>query len=118
MTTVHEGSTSPSMSPSTKKMSRRFSGRRPRADSHLDIIHQEAMSKIRTFLKSRSAFDVFPLSYKVVVFDTKLPVKHALNTMHAQGEQCTFQVDEVLTMTQESYLHPCMIRRNGSLREC
>ena len=76
------------------------------------------MSKIRAFLRSRSAFDVFPLSYKVVVFDTKLPVKHALNTMHAQGEQSTFQVEEVLNVTQESYLHRCMIRRNGSLREC
>lgn len=60
---------------------------RGRANSHaihLDI-HQDALSKIRNFLKTRSAFDVFPLSYKCVIFDTKLPVKQALNTMHSQG---------------------------------
>jgi hypothetical protein len=87
------------MSPSIKKMSRRFSERRGRANSHathLDIVHQEAMSKIQSFLKSRSAFDVFPLSYKVVVFDTKLPVKYALSTMHAQGECFPFQIKLVI----------------------
>lgn len=74
-------------SPATKKLHRKHSQRRARSNSHAGFVdsHHEALGKIRAFLKSRSAFDVFPLSYRFVIFDTKLTVKHALNTMHQNG---------------------------------
>jgi 5'-AMP-activated protein kinase regulatory gamma subunit len=80
----HDSPTSPSQS---LKKSRKISQRRARTGSvavYHDI-HQEALSKIRSFLKSRSAYDVFPLSYRLVVLDAKLPVKQALNIMHQAG---------------------------------
>ncbi|KAG8772540.1 AMP-activated serine/threonine-protein kinase regulatory subunit [Serendipita sp. 397] len=83
------------MSPTTPRRhtSRRFSQKRGRSNSsfntlgsggHLDP-HHEALQKIRQFLKGRSAFDVFPLSYRFIIFDTKLTVKHALATMNQHG---------------------------------
>jgi 5'-AMP-activated protein kinase, regulatory gamma subunit len=77
-----ESITSPITSPTAKRPHRKFSQRTH--SGHLDA-HHEALSKIRSFLRSRSAFDVFPLSYRFIIFDTKLTVKHALNTMHQNG---------------------------------
>jgi 5'-AMP-activated protein kinase regulatory gamma subunit len=80
----HDSPTSPTQS---IKKNRKISQRRARSGSvaaHYDI-HTEALNKIRSFLKSRSTFDVFPLSYRLVVLDVKLPVKQALNVMHQSG---------------------------------
>lgn len=41
-------------------------------------VHEAALQAIRTFLKGRSSYDVFPLSSRVIVLDTKLEVKKAL----------------------------------------
>ncbi|PVG01368.1 putative nuclear protein SNF4 [Serendipita vermifera] len=80
----YDSPTSPTQS---IKKNRKISQRRARSGSvaaHYDI-HTEALTKIRSFLKSRSTFDVFPLSYRLVVLDVKLPVKQALNVMHQSG---------------------------------
>ncbi|CAI8502919.1 unnamed protein product [Pichia kudriavzevii] len=40
-----------------------------------------ALQVIREFLKSKTSFDVLPVSYRLVVFDTSLLVKRALNVL-------------------------------------
>lgn len=40
-----------------------------------------ALNLIRDFLKSKTSFDVLPVSYRLVVFDTSLLVKRALNIL-------------------------------------
>jgi 5'-AMP-activated protein kinase, regulatory gamma subunit len=74
-------------SPITHVKKRKPSQKRVRSNSlaHYSDQHSEALAKIRTFLKSRSTYDVFPLSYRLVVLDAKLPVKQALNVMHTSG---------------------------------
>lgn len=36
---------------------------------------------MRTFLKDRSSYDVFPVSFRLIVLDTNLRVKKALDVM-------------------------------------
>jgi hypothetical protein len=77
-------------SPSTPRIKRRPSSRRPRAGSQVQIAprdaHREALQSIRTFLKSKSCYDVLPLSFKVTVLDTKLDVKKALQCLVTNGK--------------------------------
>lgn len=40
-----------------------------------------ALNVIREFLKSKTSFDVLPVSYRLIVFDTSLLVKRALNVL-------------------------------------
>lgn len=40
-----------------------------------------ALDVIRGFLKSKTSFDVLPVSYRLIVFDTSLLVKRALNVL-------------------------------------
>ena len=44
--------------------------------------HQET---IRAFLKVRTSYDVLPLSYRLIVFDTSLLVKKSLNILIQNG---------------------------------
>lgn len=48
----------------------------------LNFLPQRA---IRAFLKVRTSYDVLPLSYRLIVFDTGLLVKKSLNTLVHQG---------------------------------
>jgi hypothetical protein len=98
--------TSPTITKRASLNRKSSSQRRARANSHnvhghsggyMDP-HHEALTKIRQFLKTRSAFDVFPLSYRLVVFDTKLTVKYALNTMHQHGEYDYITTISILTI--------------------
>ncbi len=41
---------------------------------------------IRAFLKVRTSYDVLPLSFRLIVFDTALLVKKSLNTLLHNGE--------------------------------
>ena len=41
---------------------------------------------IRAFLKMRTSYDVLPLSYRLITFDTSLLVKKSLNTLILNGE--------------------------------
>ncbi|KDN50395.1 hypothetical protein K437DRAFT_221982, partial [Tilletiaria anomala UBC 951] len=47
--------------------------------------HQAALDSIRRFLRGRSSYDVLPVSFRLVVLDTKLVVKPALDVMWQAG---------------------------------
>jgi 5'-AMP-activated protein kinase regulatory gamma subunit len=48
--------------------------------------HDSALANIRTFLKGRSSYDVFPVSFRLIVLDTKLEVKKALQALLMNGQ--------------------------------
>lgn len=81
---------SPTASP---KVRRKASQRRPRAASHLPAYHQTpeaheaALTGIRNFLKGRISYDAFPISFRIIVLDTKLEVKKALQCLLNNGAQ-------------------------------
>lgn len=113
--------------PSTPSKPRRPSSslpahpRRARAASALEtpganafVLHQQGLASIRTFLKGRSSYDVFPVSFRLIVLDTKLTVKKALGVMLQTGafrrasgflcvsfSICTVAVRHRLRQTQE-----------------
>ncbi|KAI6047588.1 hypothetical protein EDC04DRAFT_2875816, partial [Pisolithus marmoratus] len=79
---------SPTQSPRTPK--RKPSTRRPRAASHLppaqsQEAHDAALHAIRNVLKGRTCYDVFPVSYRLIVLDTRLNVKKALQCLLLNG---------------------------------
>ncbi|KAG6842603.1 hypothetical protein C0991_000129 [Blastosporella zonata] len=78
---------SPSHSP--KVLRRRVSTRR-RAASHLPPYpsqesHDAALHAIRGFLKGHTSYDAFPVSFRLIVLDTKLNVKKALQCLLLNG---------------------------------
>jgi len=80
------------VSPNTSRVRRRPSApsKRPRAPSSLPPLqtqdtHDAALQSIRAFLKGRSSYDVFPVSFRLIVLDTKLEVKKALNALLLNG---------------------------------
>ncbi|KAI0030662.1 CBS-domain-containing protein [Vararia minispora EC-137] len=81
-----------SLSPSQQspKVRKRPSTRRPRAGSHLPPVqsqesHDAALASIRNFLKSRTSYDAFPVSFRLLVLDSKLEVKRALQCLLHNG---------------------------------
>lgn len=62
-------------------------GRRPSRVTHPPPVptralsHDEALDALRGFLKERSSYDVFPVSFRLIVLDTTLKVKKALDVM-------------------------------------
>ncbi|EIW64727.1 CBS-domain-containing protein [Trametes versicolor FP-101664 SS1] len=70
---------SPTNSP---RVRRKGSTRRPRAASHLPPFtpesHEAALYQIRHYLKGRTSYDTFPVSFRLIVLDSKLEVKKAL----------------------------------------
>lgn len=93
---------SPTATPN-KTMRRRASTRRPRAGSHLppaqtQETHDAALQSIRLFLRGRSSYDVFPLSSRVIVLDTKLEVKKALGCLLHNGEWSSLCAVLVMTL--------------------
>lgn len=50
------------------------------------LSHEEALEALRGFLKERSSYDVFPVSFRMIVLDTQLKVKKALDVMLLYGE--------------------------------
>ncbi len=77
---------SPAGSP---RVRRRGSTRRPRAVSHLPPFtqesHEAALNAIRTYLKGRTSYDTFPVSFRLIVLDSKLEVKKALQCLLLNG---------------------------------
>jgi hypothetical protein len=47
---------------------------------------------IRAFLKVRTSYDVLPLSFRLIVFDTALLVKKSLNILNLNGVWKGFQL--------------------------
>ncbi|KAH9944434.1 uncharacterized protein BXZ73DRAFT_39960 [Epithele typhae] len=74
---------------SSPRVRRKGSTRRPRAGSHLPPITQEshdaALAAIRTYLKGRTCYDTFPVSFRLIVLDSKLEVKKALQCLLING---------------------------------
>ncbi len=68
---------------------------RRRAGSHLlpQDGHHAALTAIRSFLKGRTCYDAFPISFRLIVLDTKLNVKRALQCLilnSASRNYCCF----------------------------
>ncbi|KAL4070987.1 CBS-domain-containing protein [Scleroderma citrinum] len=79
---------SPTHSQRTPK--RKASTRRARAGSYLPPVqtqesHDVALHAIRNVLKGRTCYDAFPVSYRLIVLDTKLNVKKALQCLLLNG---------------------------------
>ncbi|ORY32782.1 putative Snf1p protein kinase activator [Naematelia encephala] len=66
-------------------------GRRPSRATHPPVTplrplnHDEALEALRGFLRERSSYDVFPISFRLIVLDTTLKVKKALDVMLLYG---------------------------------
>ena len=71
----------PAQSPRTPK---RRPSTRHRAPSHIST-HDAALCAIRSFLKGRTCYDAFPVSFRLIVLDTKLNVKKALQCLLLNG---------------------------------
>lgn len=82
------------LSPATSpKIRRKLSTRRGRSGSHAapsltPETHDAALNAIRHFLKNHSAYDAFPVSFRLIVLDTKLEVKKALQIFLLNGIAC------------------------------
>lgn len=50
------------------------------------LSHDEAIEALRAFLKERSSYDVFPVSFRLIVLDSQLKVKKALDVLLLYGE--------------------------------
>ena len=50
------------------------------------LSHDEAVEALRNFLRERSSYDVFPVSFRLIVMDTSLKVKKALDIMLLYSE--------------------------------
>jgi len=84
MITTHTLSAAPS-----PKFKRRGSTRGRRL-SHLPPVqtqetHDTALHAIRNVLKKRTSYDAFPISFRLIVLDTKLNVKKALQCLLLNG---------------------------------
>ncbi|KAF2182013.1 nuclear protein SNF4 [Zopfia rhizophila CBS 207.26] len=57
----------------------------PKPLSAIDREQMEGLRTIRAFLKVRTSYDVLPLSFRLIVFDTSLLVKKSLNILIQNG---------------------------------
>lgn len=79
------------LSPNTSPKVRRKQSTRRRAGSNLppynpesanlEKQHREALVSIRNFLSRHSCYDAFPVSFRLLVLDTKLNVQKALQIL-------------------------------------
>jgi hypothetical protein len=53
--------------------------------SLVDREQMEGLRAIRAFLRVRTSYDVLPLSFRLIVFDTALLVKKSLNILIQNG---------------------------------
>ncbi|BEI85502.1 hypothetical protein CcaverHIS002_0509030 [Cutaneotrichosporon cavernicola] len=92
------GPDGPTRMPSVSRTGRRSSQsagasvvRRPSRATHPPVApskplsHQEALEALRAFLKERSSYDVLPVSFRLIVLDSQLKVKKALDVMLLYG---------------------------------
>ncbi|KAL8638166.1 MAG: hypothetical protein Q9228_004652 [Teloschistes exilis] len=57
----------------------------PKPESAIDRDQRKALQKIRDFLKVRTSYDVLPLSFRLIIFDTSLLVKKSLTILIQNG---------------------------------
>ncbi|OLL26015.1 5'-AMP-activated protein kinase subunit gamma [Neolecta irregularis DAH-3] len=51
------------------------------SEDTLDAAQQDALDAIRSFIQSRTSYDVFPVSFRLIVLDTQLLVRKSLNIL-------------------------------------
>ncbi|KIK71063.1 hypothetical protein GYMLUDRAFT_150371 [Collybiopsis luxurians FD-317 M1] len=71
----------PNLLPPSPSIVRRRTSTRRRAGSNLPPLqdgHHASLHAIRSFLKGRICYDAFPISFRLIILDTKLSVKRAL----------------------------------------
>ena len=73
------------MSTLSSPKARRKPSTRRRAGSHVQDSHDSALAAIRSFLKGHTSYDAFPVSFRLIVLDTKLNVKKALQCLLLNG---------------------------------
>ncbi|EAW13152.1 AMP-activated serine/threonine-protein kinase regulatory subunit SNF4 [Aspergillus clavatus NRRL 1] len=80
----HEG---PFVQPSSYLRPRGLSHPMPPAQPEraIDREEREGLCAIRNFLKVRTSYDVLPLSFRLIIFDTSLSVKESLNILIQNG---------------------------------
>ncbi|KAE8369582.1 nuclear protein SNF4 [Aspergillus caelatus] len=79
---------------------------RPRGLSHpmpptqperaIDREERQGLRAIRNFLKVRNSYDVLPLSFRLIIFDTSLSVKESLNILIQNGMYFPCLVDSAV----------------------
>ncbi|KAL8661863.1 MAG: hypothetical protein Q9202_005221 [Teloschistes flavicans] len=57
----------------------------PKPESAIDRDQRKALQRIRDFLKVRTSYDVLPLSFRLIIFDTSLLVKKSLTILIQNG---------------------------------
>lgn len=53
---------------------------------HARLTHEQALESLRMFLHSQSSYDVFPVSFRLIVMDSALVVKKAVSSMLQNGK--------------------------------
>ena len=76
VTSPAESASAPAQAPA-RRIDRRIAKLK---DHHLHSLHA-----IRHFLRTHSSYDVLPVSFRLVVFDTQLTIKSALDVMFQSG---------------------------------
>lgn len=79
------------MMSATLSPKRKSSQRRGRAISHVpprqvQELNDAALNSIRAYLRGRQSYDAFPVSFRLIVLDTKLEVRKALQCLLLNGE--------------------------------
>lgn len=110
----------PTISP--KNVKRRPSGRR-RAGSQAYYpaheLHELGVSAIRNFLRCHTCYDAFPVSFRLIVCDTKLTVKKALQCFLLNGILLFYKTPSPFYISfQASYLPPFGTARPLNSPEC
>lgn len=116
---------SPMSALSSPKARRKPSTRR-RAGSHAPPYppypsqesHDTALAAIRSFLKGHTSYDAFPVSFRLIVLDTKLNVKKALQCLLLNGMYSSWILLLASSPTQVSFPPPSGTASNQSLPEC
>ena len=94
------------------KLVRRRGSTRRRAASHpphtSQAAHDSALTAIRSFLKGHTVYDAFPVSFRLIVLDTKLTVKKALHCLLINGHRHPHLLirPSNVFLFQASYQHP------------
>ncbi|KAJ9106261.1 hypothetical protein QFC21_001406 [Naganishia friedmannii] len=78
----------------TASSSRKVSG------GHARLTHEQALQSLRSFLHSQSSYDVFPVSFRLIVMDSALVVKKAVSSMLQNG---MFTVSDIIHLIQYYY---------------
>jgi hypothetical protein len=114
---------SAAISSNSPRMLRRATTTRRRAGSQLPPVqgqesHDNALNMLRNYLKGRTCYDVFPVSFRLIVLDTKLEVKKALQCFLLNGQSHQSLPIHFTDLIQASYPHRYGTAKNLVSPEC